>query len=108
MDKRHQDNQALQALHPELAEMKLALEHNAIVSTSDHTGKINYVNDKFCEISQYSREQLLGANHRLINSGYHSADFFKQMWAPLLVVRSGKEKSGTALKMAAFTGWIQR
>ncbi len=92
MNKRYQENKSLQGSHhQELADIKLALEQYAVVSTSDHRGKINYVNDQFCEISQYSREQLLGANHRLINSGYHSANFFKQMWA---TISSGKVWKG--------------
>ncbi len=59
---------------------KQVLDHHAIVATTNIKGNINFVNDKFCEISQYSKQELLGKNHRLLNSGYHDTEFFKQMF----------------------------
>jgi PAS domain S-box-containing protein len=64
----------------ELKEFRMALDHHAIVATTDPDGKITYLNDRFCEISKYSREELLGHDHRIINSGYHDRMFFQQMW----------------------------
>jgi PAS domain S-box-containing protein len=64
----------------ELEHMKYALDQSAIVSMTDVTGTITYVNDKFCEVSGYGREELIGRNHRLLNSGYHSIEFFKSMY----------------------------
>ncbi len=63
-----------------LAQHLHAFNEHAIVSAADTDGRIIYANDKFCEISQYSREEVIGKSHRLINSGFHPPEFFTAMW----------------------------
>lgn len=70
-------------LELELDDVKLALDHHSIVSIADVSGNFTYANDKFCEVSGYSIEELVGRNHRILNSGLHSRDFFIEMWHAL-------------------------
>jgi PAS domain S-box-containing protein len=64
----------------QLADFKRALDHAAIVAITDVQGRITYANDKFCEISGYARDELLGQDHRIINSGYHPPEFMRDLW----------------------------
>ncbi len=70
----------LNAINFDLSQYKVAIDASAIVAITDTRGVITYVNDQFCAISKYSREELIGQNHRLINSGHHADDFFIDMW----------------------------
>jgi len=91
----------------ELAYQKFALDQHAIVAITNAEGEITYANDKFCAISGYSRQELIGQNHRIIKSGVHPPEFFQQLYA---TVTKGKvwhgevcnrNKNGTLCWMSA-------
>lgn len=67
----------------ELENVKYSLDESSLLTITDPRGVIQYVNDHFCELFQYSREELIGFDHRVINSKYHSKEFFKNMWRTL-------------------------
>ncbi|MBK1987202.1 PAS domain S-box protein [Sphaerospermopsis aphanizomenoides BCCUSP55] len=73
----------LQKLLHELSDFKYALDQSAIVAITDPQGNITYANDNFCEISQYSKAELIGSNHRILNSGYHSQEYFQNLWSTI-------------------------
>lgn len=67
----------------ELYQYKYALDQSSIVAVTDQKGRINYINDNFCRISKYSRQELIGQDHRIINSGFHSKEFIRSIWTTI-------------------------
>jgi PAS domain S-box-containing protein len=86
----------------EVSDYKYALDESSIVAITDQKGIIKYANKNFCKISKYSEEELIGQDHRIINSGYHSKDFIRNLW---VTIANGKIWRGE-LKNKAKEGTI--
>ncbi|MDB4289680.1 response regulator [Flavobacteriaceae bacterium] len=84
-------------LAKEVENIKMALDESAIVAITNQKGIITYVNDKFCEISKFSRTELIGKDHKIINSGYHSKGFIKDLWQ---TIATGKIWKGEIKNLA--------
>jgi diguanylate cyclase (GGDEF)-like protein/PAS domain S-box-containing protein len=78
-----------------LANFKYALDEATIVMVTDSKGSITYVNSKLCEISKYSKEELLGRDHRFVHAGTQSMGFYQEMWSTMIAgeVWRGKVKN---------------
>jgi PAS domain S-box-containing protein len=88
---RRKAEQNLEIRNKEIRDYKFAMDESNIVGITDHNGVIIFANDNFCKISQYSREELIGKDHRILNSGYHSKAYIQNKWE---TIASGKTWKG--------------
>lgn len=73
------------------------LNQHSIISATNLKGEIKYVNDQFCEISKYNKNELIGSPHSIVNSGFHNRDYFKDLWR---TIGRGKVWQGNILNEA--------
>ena len=90
--------QALNASLAKIKDLQLALDQHALVSVTDHEGKILHVNERFENTSQYSAEELIGKDHRIINSGFHPKEYFEEMWQNIVQGRTWRGETRNRAK----------
>src|SRR5680860_65848 len=90
-------NEELERKVKQISDYKYALDESSIVAITDQKGIIKEVNNNFCTISKYTREELIGQDHRMINSGYHSKEFMKDLWT---IISGGKIWRGEVKNIA--------
>ena len=95
--RRRRAARALEKSMRELADMKTAIDASALVSVTDAAGRIVGVNEHFARVSGYARDELIGKTHKIVNSGVHDAEFFKEMWT---TIRSGRRWRGEVCNRA--------
>ena len=90
--------------------LKYALDKSIIVAVTNMSGQTLYVNDKFCELSKYSREELIGKTHRVINSGFHDLAFIKDMWDTIMsgIIWEGEVKNKGILSVDPYVDLISK
>jgi len=76
-------DEVLEMAVKELSDYKYALDESAIIAITDQKGIIKHVNENFCRISKYSKDELIGQDHRIINSGYHNKAFIRNLWVTI-------------------------
>lgn len=80
MTRTYEKKTRINSLLKNLSDIKKALDQSAIIAITDSRGTILDANEKFCTLSMYQRNELIGQNHRILNSGYHSKAFFANLW----------------------------
>ncbi|MCS6246497.1 MAG: PAS domain-containing protein [Opitutus sp.] len=95
----------LQATNTSLTDFKSALDEHVNVTMTDTHGNITYANDRVCALTQYSRAELLGHNHRIVNSNYHPGEFFKELWVTISAGRVWRGEIRNRAKDGSFH-WV--
>ena len=96
----------LQILTKRFGDMKFAVDQASMVSAADRQGTIVYINDNFCEISGYKKDDLLGQSYRMVNSGYHPKAFFQNLWETIIAGRVWKGLVRNRAKNGSFF-WVE-
>jgi PAS domain S-box-containing protein len=93
---------ALRSWMKEATDLKSALDASAIVAITAPQGGIKFANEKFCAVSRYSQEEILGQDHRILNSGHHPPDFFRDLWAAISAGRVWRGEIKNRAKNGSF------